>query len=510
MNRAAVKTKKKSSQSRKDSTNNAKNAPKPGKIQATAATTTTAPTTKPSTINKAGAVRPVRRASDADISKAKCTVSASADPPLLIETFGAGDANDAAAPPIRKMERAHTFFLTRKLSQIYNNLTTGSKENLSKILETEPTTNGAAATGTPTPAAAVPSPPFKFKRSLSMASIPLRQSFRRVFRDHNKLEKLHEENSTEKVDGVAAVDKPEPIVHLRVHTAAASDRKSTPAALLQSPALAVQPELAARPRSASGVGERPRRRSSFRSTLRELLTISGQHHGDRDKPINAKWSASLASLQQIDNMVSYEDLSFIDYDKFNTYEQTLAQRRTRARASTTDAPRSPILPHTVQVIRRNPQPPASPALSQQQQLPTADTNFDQPKNLYRHSLDDRKLRFLSKVSRHSFRLSDYSDRAAEDVLMLDQVHHAHVRPAGGHDCPDFGGVQTTTAVPAPIRRSPNACTQVQSLWELRSGFDASRLSVSTGYDYWFMVAAVGACVLIRSTRNAESGHKEQR
>lgn len=490
MNRAAVKTKKKSSQSKKESTNNAKNVHnKPTKITAAAAspapttTTTETPTTKASTVNKSttNTSTPVRSASDASINKTQCADPANGDAQSIAS---AATAAAVPPPPIRKMERAHTFFLTRKISQIYNTLTTGSKENLSKIPEAEPIMNGAA--GVPTAATPSTPPPFKFTRSLSMASIPIRQSFRRVFRDHHKLEKLHEENSTEKVDAVAVADSQLQPAMLPVPAGIASpDRHSSPVVMQPSAPVPAPPLPALRPRSASGVFERPQRRSSFRSTLRELLSISGhQSPADRDKPINSKWSASLASLQQIDNMVSYEDLSFIDYDKFNTYEQTMAQRRNRPALRPAAVDVASMSPHTVQVTRRKAlqtQASPSPSLSlpHHHTVTAAETNFDQPKNLYRYSLDDRKLRFLSRLNRQSFRLSDYSDRAAADVLMLDQAPNTGTCVTV-HDCVDAtGGGQAVLLRQSPmIRRSANGCTQNQSLWELRVGFEASLLSVS--------------------------------
>lgn len=495
MNRAAVKTKKKSSQSRKDSTNNAKNVHnKPTKITAADAsaapitTTTATPTTKASTVNKSttNTSTPVRSASDASINKTQCADPANGDAQSIASA--ANDAHRLGAavplPPIRKMERAHTFFLTRKISQIYNTLTTGSKENLSKIPEAEPIMNGAA--GVPPAATASPPPPFKFTRSLSMASIPIRQSFRRVFRDHHKLEKLHEENSTEKVDVVAVPDSQlQPVMQPVPDGIASPDRNSSPVVMQPNAPVPAPPLPASRPRSASGVFERPQRRSSFRSTLRELLSISGhQSPADRDKPINSKWSASLASLQQIDNMVSYEDLSFIDYDKFNTYEQTMAQRRNRPALRPAAVDVASMSPQTVQVTRRKALPtqaPPSPSLSlpHHHTVAAAETNFDQPKNLYRYSLDDRKLRFLSRLNRQSFRLSDYSDRAAADVLMLDQAPNTGTCVTG-HDCVDAtdGGQVVLVRQSPMIRRSANGCTQNQSLWELRAGFEASLLSVS--------------------------------
>lgn len=345
-------------------------------------------------------------------------------------------------PPIRKMERAHSFFLTRKLSQIYNNLTTGSKENLTKIAESsEP----QMAAGSP-PTITMPPPPFKFTRSLSMASIPIRQSFRRVFRE-NKLEKLHEENSSEKVDAIVAaaqIEAKKPVgrtsMDSKVDAIGLRSRYSFNA---NNDNVKKQPQAETKPRE---------RRSSFRNTIYELgRTISGHN----DKPITTRWSTSLASLQRIDTMVSYEDLSFIDYDKFNTYEQMLTKQRrhqetnqsndkeTRSTCGIQSSPTmsvrsvtmsltpipsvllpSPIMSSTSKVVRRRKQHIQTTDYNPCQQ-PQVEQNFDQPKNLYRQSLDDNKLKLLQRANRQSIRLSGlYGYHSPKHMLQQDHVRRS--------------------------------------------------------------------------------------
>lgn len=302
-------------------------------------------------------------------------------------------------PPIKKMERSHSFFLTRKLSKLYNTLT-GSKENLTKIPENENE-----------------EPVFKFTRSLSLATIPLRKSYRRIVRE-TKLEKLHEEHP-EKVDENKE-DEP-------VEQQASNDEEN------DSP--------------------KRERTNSFLSHLKRTFSSSS----DKRKPLNPKWSASLANLQQIDVMVSYENLSFINYDKFNTYEKNLTkpvesnylQRGGNNRMSmdermlnkyyqnagnATEIPHFQKLKHATDTptsILDAPATTVNPVVRRRKnnQLDRVrksayldsniDSNFDQSRNVYRNSLDDAKLKFLNKVNRDSFRLSNNFERTAEDVLMLD-------------------------------------------------------------------------------------------
>lgn len=297
-------------------------------------------------------------------------------------------------PPIKKMERSHSFFLTRKLSKIYNTLT-GSKENLSKIPENENE-----------------EPVFKFSRSLSLATIPLRKSYRRIVRE-TKLEKLHEEH-------------PEKVDENKEETAEASNDPM--------------------PSSDESTSPTRERSNSFLSQLKRTFSSSS----DKKKPLNPRWSASLANLQQIDVMVSYEDLSFINYDKFNTYEKKLIkpvegdylQRAANNRMSmdermlnkyyrqkSENAVKIPVEAETV--ILDTPAASANPVVRRRKNNrveevqksahvdSNIDSNFDQSRNVYRNSLDEAKLKFLNKVNRDSFRLSNNFERTAEEVLMLD-------------------------------------------------------------------------------------------
>lgn len=308
-------------------------------------------------------------------------------------------------PPV-KMERSHSFFLTRKLSKIYNTLT-GSKENLTKIPEHENEEPDK--------------PAFKLSRSFSLATIPLRKSYRRIVRE-TKLEKLHEEHP-EKTD----------------------ENKEDIADTIEEPLLS----------NDENVSPTRERSNSFLSQLKRTFSSTS----DKRKPLNPKWSASLANLQQIDVMVSYEDLSFINYDKFNTYEKNLIKpvesnylQRSRnnrmsmdermlnkyyrkpenvTENSILDTPATTVNP----VVRRRKNNQLDRVRKSAYLDSNIDSNFDQSRNVYRNSLDAGKLQFLNKVNRDSFRLSNNFERTAEDVLMLDNYMSGNTSDTvdGGND-----------------------------------------------------------------------------
>lgn len=172
----------------------------------------------------------------------------------------------------RKLERSNSFFLTRKLSKIYDSLT-NSKESLKDNVS-------SSSTKTPTP--------FKFIRSVSLAAISLKKDYRNSMRKP-KLEQLSEEDHPFGVPIAKSTRK--------------NDKKSKTA-------------------SVDSLSSRTSEKSSVISSFKRTFSLTPS----RRKSANSKWSASLMSLQQIDVMISYEDLSFIDYDKFNTYEENLMNK----------------------------------------------------------------------------------------------------------------------------------------------------------------------------------------
>lgn len=196
----------------------------------------------------------------------------------------------------KKLKRSNSFILTRKLSKIYHTLT-GSKDNLNKIPEND---DQHAQKCDPLPN------PFKFTRSASLATIPLRRSYRNSNIRESKLEQLREECG-------------------HGHTIAASATSPNDTELCDENAVnhqsqEVGPNVNRISDNERNTSQSDRKNSfSLMSSLRRTFSVTPA----KRKSYNSKWSASLMNLQQIDVMVSYENLSFINYDKFNTYEANL-------------------------------------------------------------------------------------------------------------------------------------------------------------------------------------------
>lgn len=248
----------------------------------------------------------------------------------------------SAVDSLPKMERTSSF--RGKLSRIFNHLT-GSKENLARSDDLK---DEAGKT------------PFTFTRSRSM--IMLRRPNRRSFIEP-QLEQLSEEaeksgdpmspaspRKNSLADSSGADNTPgSPLLRRRADTV-----NSTPARR-QSAFPSTSTPLEQTPRTGASASRKvsltpsdpqlhfQKRRSntliaSFKSTFSGLTGSSsssnagaggGSSTGSSDKKkdkMNPKWSASLQSLQAIDNMVSYANMSYIDYDKFNGYEKQLERQ----------------------------------------------------------------------------------------------------------------------------------------------------------------------------------------
>lgn len=169
----------------------------------------------------------------------------------------------------RKLERSNSFFLSRKLSRIYDSLT-NSRESLKD--------NNVSSDNDK-------KPPFKFIRSVSLAAISLKKDYRNSMRKP-RLEQLSEEDH--------------PLGAPVSQSKRKNDKKASTASI-------------------DSLSSRTSEKSSIISSFKRTFSLTPS----RRKSANPKWSASLMNLQQIDVMISYEDLSFIDYDKFNTYEENL-------------------------------------------------------------------------------------------------------------------------------------------------------------------------------------------
>uniref|UniRef100_A0A0K8URA4 Pleckstrin y domain-containing family G member 5 n=2 Tax=Bactrocera latifrons TaxID=174628 RepID=A0A0K8URA4_BACLA len=341
-----------------------------------------------------------------------------------------------------KFERSNSFSLRGKLTKLINSIT-GSKENINKLDDENAT-------------------PYKFTRSRSM--ILLRRSNRRSLIEP-QLEQLSEEvdptsPSSPRKNSVDISGQPFPVPSSsnKLAVNVISDKSGTTTMITpqrqnsqpltstpveegsNSTALQRKPSsISLAPGEGNGVPFNPianfqRRRSntllaSFKSTI---ATITGEKKKEK---LNPKWSASLQSLQAIDNMVSYENMSFIDYDKFNGYEKQLERQLstlslrieqnppiTPISSTTTGTNNNKSLNAPVTVVRRR-KPSAARQLADRRCHSRGSFNFDtdfehnldKPRNVYRDSLDSRKLERLNDFSRNSFIL----DKEIVDWLNLE-------------------------------------------------------------------------------------------
>lgn len=193
-----------------------------------------------------------------------------------------------------KYERSNSFFLNRKLSNIYNALS-NSIENL-KNDSTDVISAADSQNDPQKPKKPSKKPAFKFMRSVSLAAITLRKDYRCSMRKP-KLEQLSEEDCHAHNSNQSCIKQ--------------IDKKCDSKNSNEKPSSASVDSLCSRTSEKSTF--------SLISSLKRTFSLKP----NRRKSSNPKWRASLLNLQQIDHMISYEDLSFIDYDKFNTYEHSL-------------------------------------------------------------------------------------------------------------------------------------------------------------------------------------------
>lgn len=248
-------------------------------------------------------------------------------------------------PPV-KLERAKTFMFGNKLNKVISKLT-GSRESLNKIDETPPDNR------------------FSLKRSLTLSSISIKRNNRKSMREP-VLEELKEDTILEKVTNDSTT----------------------------------LPSSAVTQRSASIFEPPPFKRSgSFIDRLRTKLSPGKT----QSNLVRNSWSASLQNLQQIDTMVKYDDLKFVDYDKFNTYEQRIEQKlNTSLNASQTDlvsaventghgmGKRYPSTSSLKSIDAIN----ATIRMRSKKRISFNMNHMDEEKNLYRQSLDVGSLNGL--------------------------------------------------------------------------------------------------------------------
>ncbi|XP_059226823.1 putative uncharacterized protein DDB_G0271606 isoform X2 [Stomoxys calcitrans] len=347
-----------------------------------------------------------------------------------------------------KFERSGSFSLKGKLSKLINSITS-SKENLTKTEE-----DGGDL-------------PFKFSRSRSLI-LPRRSNRRSLIEP--QLEQLSEEadasspasprkNSVENVE----VTPDRPLANPEGGTATiTASNTSTPLEAggpLNKPRKTSTPVLLADPNFDPIANFKKRRSNTLMSSFKS--TFAGLTGSEKKKEkLNDKWRASLQSLQAIDNMVSYENMSFIDYDKFNGYEKQLERKLSQislmdpsllnhsmmaadvshipssdnssyimpshspGTPSNVSTPSPFVTPQTV-VRRRKTSTSlhgSTRKLAERRSVSrtsfTMDSdyehNLDKPRNVYRESLDSRKLELLNQMSRNSYIL----DSDLVDILDL--------------------------------------------------------------------------------------------
>lgn len=281
------------------------------------------------------------------------------EPPKVI------DEKKIIAEEPKKPERS--IYLTRTLSKIYSKLS-GSKENLDKAKDVE---NVA---------------PFKLHRSLTLNSIQLKRQLPR-------LEKLSEEKIGESPPPLS------PSVTIRSKSPTTYRQSMPPGSFDSVDFLKLPTQL--------------ERSGSFISLIRRKISFNET----KPSPMSSSWAKSLQNLQQIDTMVSYEDLSFVDYDKLNHYEQQINKMLERLQRKTL-TPAAPVQTMNAVVVRRQPKKSSSRST-----MGDFYSNLDREKNLYRQSIDSNKLRFLSSINLDSHRWSQANDNPI-DWLSLENTPHA--------------------------------------------------------------------------------------
>ncbi|XP_037819110.1 myb-like protein M isoform X2 [Lucilia sericata] len=335
----------------------------------------------------------------------------------------------AGGPP--KFERSGSFSLKGKLSKLINSITS-SKESLNKIEDDSEL-------------------PFKFTRSRSMI-LPRRTNRRSLIEP--QLEQLSEEdptspasprkNSIENNDN----DNNTPLRPQSMANQATSTPVETSPAQLRKTSTPVLTQDAAFDPVANF---KKRRSSTLISSFKTTFGLSSEKKKDK---LNDKWRASLQSLQAVDNMVSYENMSFIDYDKFNSYEKQLERKLSQVSLmdpslNSSLIPDNSLISDNSSYILLSPCTPSnatttSPFITPQTVVrrrktssslhgsarelakrrsasrnsfhmdPDYEHNLDKPRNVYRESLDSRKLELLNDISRNSYIL----DSDLVDILDL--------------------------------------------------------------------------------------------
>lgn len=313
-----------------------------------------------------------------------------------------------------KLERSNSFFLTRKLSEIYQKLSS-SKENLHKAVESDDKKLGIT-------------------RSLSLNSIQLKKNYRRSLVQESKLGKLSEEQICEnekKVISPPATPSDEDLK--RIKQQKAENRRSVPPEAfrhmnVQVPINPIVPEPKPEIKTKEDSKMKLERSPSLLSIIRKKVSFTDKNR------MSGNWNTSLLNLQLIDNMVSYENMTYVNYDKFNKYGQDLEKNLSQGELIPLNPPInqpttiSQNFPqNTINTQRQslvyeatNPVIRAVKMREKKRKMVDVNSNLDRDKNLYRQSIDSAKLRFLSSINLESHRWSQYlNPNNALDYLQLE-------------------------------------------------------------------------------------------
>ncbi|KAG5674941.1 hypothetical protein PVAND_004885 [Polypedilum vanderplanki] len=287
----------------------------------------------------------------------------------------------------KKLERSNSF-IERAFSKIYNKLS-DSIENLAKIGTKE--SNETVTTQQPS------SSPFKFQRSLTLNSFQLKKNYRKTILENPRLEKLSEEKISETEKTRTPTTPPK----------SPSPRSRSPTTFRQSMPIGTFDNV-----DFFKLPPKLERSDSFISLIKRKISFN-ENKTPSAPSMNSNWAMSLQNLQQIDNMVSYEDLSFVDYDKFNTYERKIDKILTHIynmRTSTMDTNDAAQVNETESESALNNSNVSSKVILRRRikkvsSVGDFNKNLDREKNLYRQSIDSNKLKFLSSINLDSHRWS---------------------------------------------------------------------------------------------------------
>lgn len=296
-------------------------------------------------------------------------------------------------PEPKKLELSNSF-ISRKFSQIYNKLS-GSKENLNEPVNKT-------------------SPKFGLTRSLTLNSIQLKRHNRKS-QIETKLEKLSEEKTSDQKNLSTPPLSPE------------IDTNGNSGKQICFP----EPVKSEKPESISIKPGKLERSGSILSIIRRKISFH-----ERKNSINSNWNASLQSLQQIDNMVDYDNLSFVNYDLFNNYESKL--EKNLSQTDLTIKPKPPPSPlaqtqtfsthPSLAPYPKKPLETINPLVKRRVKKPKVESdvtyNLDRDKNVYRQSIDSNTLRFLSSINLDTHRWSKkLGEHNAMDWLSLEKGRH---------------------------------------------------------------------------------------